>query len=58
MNIELPNLSSEQREILEKVLPLILAIGVAWLAARGIKKMFWSAFGLFWAVRFGIGHWF
>jgi hypothetical protein len=28
---------------------VILAIAVAWLLARGLRKMFWSAFGLFWA---------
>jgi hypothetical protein len=49
MNIQIPNLSAPQRETLEKYLPVLLAIAVAWLLARGMKKMFWTAFGLFWA---------
>lgn len=28
---------------------MILAIAVAWLLARGLRKMFWTGFGLFWA---------
>ena len=43
------DLSPSQRETLEKFLPLILVGVVLWLAARGIRKMFWTAFGLFWA---------
>jgi hypothetical protein len=43
------NFTAPQRETLEKYLPVILAIAVAWLLARGLRKMFWSAFGLFWA---------
>jgi len=58
MNVQIPDLSSNQRELLEKYLPLLLAIGVGWLAARGLKKTFWSLFGMFWAVRFsGLLHW-
>ncbi|MEO5559901.1 MAG: hypothetical protein ABIO49_08715 [Dokdonella sp.] len=49
MNIQIPNLSTPQRETLEKYMPVLLAIGVAWLLARGLKKLFWMAFGLFWA---------
>ena len=43
------NFTVPQRETLEKYLPLILAVAVAWLLARGLRKMFWTAFGLFWA---------
>lgn len=32
----------------EKYLPALLAIAVAWLLARGLRKMLWTAFGLFW----------
>ena len=35
MNIELPSLSSARREALEKYLPVMLAIAIAWLFARG-----------------------
>jgi hypothetical protein len=41
--------TAPQRETLEKYLPVILAIAVAWLLARGLRKMFWTAFGLYWA---------
>ena len=56
MNIELPSLSSARREALEKYLPVMLAIAIAWLFARGLKKMFWTAFGLFWAFHWS-GFW-
>jgi hypothetical protein len=57
MNVRIPNLSTPQRETLEKYLPVLLAIGVAWLCARGLRKMLWTAFGLFWAFRLsGMSH--
>ncbi|MEO5626015.1 MAG: hypothetical protein ABIQ70_08415 [Dokdonella sp.] len=49
MNVQIPNLSAPQRQMLEKYLPVLLAIGVTWLLGRSLKKMFWVAFGLFWA---------
>ena len=50
-DIELPklNLSGVPRETLEKWLPLVVVAMLAWFAARCLKKMFWMAFGLFWA---------
>ncbi len=47
----LPNLelSSDQRATLDKYLPLVIAALLVWFAARGLRKMFWVAFGLFWA---------
>lgn len=51
MNIQLPHVPSLSREVLEKYLPVLLAIAIAWLLARGLKKMFWTAFGLYWAFR-------
>jgi hypothetical protein len=47
MNVQIPNLTDPQRETLEKYLPVLLAIGIAWLFARGLKKTMWSAFGLY-----------
>ena len=38
-----------RRETLEKYLPVLLVLALAWLAARGLRKMFWMSFGLFWA---------
>ncbi len=49
MNIELPNLAAPTRSTLEKYMPVILAIAVAWLLARGIKNLLWTAVGLYWA---------
>ena len=50
-DIALPSfeLSQSQRETLDKCLPLVLVALLVWLAARGVRKMFWMAFGLFWA---------
>ncbi len=45
----IPNAASPSRDTLEKYLPVLMAIAIAWLCARGLKKMFWIAFGLFWA---------
>lgn len=42
-------LSAGQRETLEKYLPLLLVVVVAWLAARSLRKSFWTLFGLYWA---------
>ena len=55
-DLNLPNLdlSSVPRETLEKYLPLVLVAIIVWLMARGLRKMFWTAFGLFWAFG-GIG---
>ncbi len=30
-------------------MPVLLAIAVAWLLARGLRKMLWTVFGLYWA---------
>lgn len=43
------NLSDAQRDTLGKWLPLALVAILVWFAARGLRKMFWTAFGLFWA---------
>ena len=50
-DVALPNfeLSPGQRETFDKYLPLVLVALIVWLAARGMRKMFWTAFGLFWA---------
>ena len=42
-------LSSAQRETRDKYLPLVIVAFIVWLAARGLRKVFWTAFGLFWA---------
>lgn len=52
MNIELPSLSPPTQSTLEKSMPVLLAIAVAWLLARGLRKMLWTVFGLYCAL-----HW-
>jgi len=49
MNVRLPEFSDSTRATLEKYLPVLVAVGIAWLCARGIRKIFWTAFGLYWA---------
>ena len=51
MNVQIPPSLQLPRSTLERYLPLLLAIGVAWLLARGLRNSFWTLFGLFWAVR-------
>ncbi len=50
-DIALPNVefSQSQRETLEKYLPLVIVALLVWFVARGMRRMFWTAFGLFWA---------
>lgn len=43
------NPSSSTRSTLSKWLPILLAAGLAWLVVRGIGRLFWTSFGLFWA---------
>ncbi|HET8899197.1 MAG TPA: hypothetical protein VFN09_10540 [Rhodanobacteraceae bacterium] len=45
-------LTNEQRQTLDKYLPWMLAALVAWLFTRGLRRMFWTLFGIFW-----IMHW-
>jgi len=50
-DVALPNFefSASQRETLDKYLPVVIAALLVWLAARGLRKVFWTGFGLFWA---------
>jgi len=50
-DIGLPNieLSSNQRDTLEKYLPLMFVALLIWFAAKGLRRMFWMAFAMFWA---------
>ena len=34
-----------------RYLPAVLAVIGVWLLLRGLRKSFWTLFGLFWAVR-------
>lgn len=45
------NIIDDTRGTLEKHLPLLLGLLVALLAGRALRKMFWTAFGMYWALR-------
>lgn len=49
MNVSIPELSPSLQAKIEKYLPAVLVVAVAWLLARGLKKLFWNLFGLYWA---------
>ena len=51
MGIEFPQFTASQRETVGRYLPAILAVIGVWLLLRGLRKSFWTLFGLFWAVR-------
>lgn len=41
-------LSAAHRELFQRWLPVMLIVLCLVLAVRGLSRMFWSAFGLFW----------
>jgi len=45
------NIVNDTRSTLEKHMPLLLGLLVALLAGRALKKTFWTAFGMYWALR-------
>lgn len=47
--IDVSTVSPSTRATLAKWMPILLAIGAVWLLARGIRRLFWTAFGLAWA---------
>ena len=48
---------NDTRSTLDKYLPLLLGLLAALLAGRALKKMFWTAFGMYWALRASGIHW-
>jgi hypothetical protein len=34
-----------------RYVPMLVALAVVWLCARGLKKSFWTLFGMYWVVR-------
>jgi len=44
------NVVNDTRSTLEKHMPLLLGLLVALLAGKALKKMFWMAFGTYWAL--------
>jgi hypothetical protein len=52
------NVTAEQQRTFEKYLPWILALLAAWVVGRGLRKMFWTLFGLAWMMWWTGGlHW-
>lgn len=51
MNITFPDITATQRATFGKYLPAILAVVAVWLLLRGMRKSFWTLFGLFCAFR-------
>jgi hypothetical protein len=45
------NTVNATRGTLEKYLPWLLGLLAAFLAGKALKKMFWTAFGMYWALR-------
>jgi hypothetical protein len=45
------NVVNDTRSTLEKHMPLLLGLLVALLAGKVLKKMLWTAFGMYWALR-------
>ena len=41
----------DTRSALERHLPLLVGLLAALLAGKALKKMFWTAFGMYWALR-------
>jgi hypothetical protein len=40
-----------RRDAWSRYLPVLVALALAWLCARGLRKSFWTLFGMYWAVR-------
>ncbi|HEX7769776.1 MAG TPA: hypothetical protein VF422_07090 [Dokdonella sp.] len=51
MDIRFPQITAAQRETFGRYLPAVLAVVGIWLLLRGLRKSFWTLFGLYWAVR-------
>jgi hypothetical protein len=44
------NIVNDTRSTLERHMPLLLGLLLALLAGKALKKMFWTAFGMYWAL--------
>jgi len=45
------NTVNPNRGTLERYLPLLIGLLAALLAGKALRKMFWTAFGMYWALR-------
>jgi len=44
------NAVNDTRSMLEKYMPLLLGLLVAFLAGKALKRTFWTLFAMYWAV--------
>jgi hypothetical protein len=44
------NVANDTRSTLEKYLPLLVGLLVAFLAGKALKRAFWTLFGMYWAL--------
>lgn len=54
MNTPSDSISSNHpqlRGLLDKYLPWIIVAVLVWLAGKSFSKLFWSGFGMYWALR-------
>ncbi len=45
------NTVNDTRSVLDRHLPLLLGLLAALLAGKALKKLFWTAFGMYWVLR-------
>lgn len=43
--------ANDTRTTFERYLPLLVGLVATLLAGKALKKMFWTAFGMYWALR-------
>lgn len=44
------NIVNNSRSTLEKYMPLLIGLLVAFLAGKALKRVFWTLFGMYWAI--------
>jgi hypothetical protein len=44
------NAVNDTRSTLEKYMPLLIGLLVAFLAGKALKRTFWTLFGMYWAL--------
>jgi hypothetical protein len=45
------NTMNNTRSTLDKYMPLLIGLLAAFLAGKALKRMFWTLFGMYWALR-------
>jgi hypothetical protein len=45
------NVVNDTRSTLEKYMPLLVGLLVAFLAGKALKRSFWTLIGMYWALR-------